>query len=234
MPTLEDADHAPARARALGHRPGVLRLHHLLDRPAPAGRSGRAGANTTSCCSTTAAPAMLGTEFQDMLRCIRCGACLNHCPVYQRRRRPRLRLGLSRARWARCSRPSLIGIEKAGHLPNASTFCGRCEEVCPMRIPLPKHDAPLARARVRARPRRRRRRATGLRLWALFARRPGLYRLAHRHRRRALLGLSAAQARTLPQLPLAGGWTGSRDLPAPQGGTFMQQWRPAASPRRAR
>ena len=45
--------------------------------------------------------------------------------------------GSIRARWARCLRPSLIGIDKAGHLPNASTFCGRCEEVCPMRIPLP-------------------------------------------------------------------------------------------------
>ncbi|MCK7498137.1 MAG: LUD domain-containing protein [Comamonadaceae bacterium] len=38
----------------------------------------------------------------EMLRCIRCGACMNHCPVYQNDRRPRLRLGLSRARWARC------------------------------------------------------------------------------------------------------------------------------------
>jgi L-lactate dehydrogenase complex protein LldF len=34
--------------------------------------------------------------------------------------------------------PSLIGVEEGGHLPNASTFCGRCEAVCPMRIPLPK------------------------------------------------------------------------------------------------
>jgi L-lactate dehydrogenase complex protein LldF len=33
--------------------------------------------------------------------------------------------------------PALIGVHSAGHLPNASTFCGRCEEVCPMKIPLP-------------------------------------------------------------------------------------------------
>ena len=33
--------------------------------------------------------------------------------------------------------PSLIGVEKSGHLPNASTFCGRCESVCPVKIPLP-------------------------------------------------------------------------------------------------
>ena len=72
-----------------------------------------------------------------MLRCIRCGACMNHCPVYHGGRRPRLWLGLSRAD-GRGADAGLVGIEKAGHLPNASTFCGRCEEVCPVRIPLPK------------------------------------------------------------------------------------------------
>src|SRR5436309_9615348 len=81
--------------------------------------------------------AMLGTEFQDMLRCIRCSACMNHCPVYGA-------VGGHAYGWVypgpmgAVLTPSLIGIEEAGHLPNASTFCGRCESVCPMRIPLPK------------------------------------------------------------------------------------------------
>ena len=94
---------------------------------------------------------MLGTEFQDMLRCIRCGACMNHCPVYHA-------VGGHAYGWVypgpmgAVLTPSLIGVEKAGHLPNASTFCGRCESVCPMRIPLAEDDAALARARVRARP----------------------------------------------------------------------------------
>ncbi len=80
---------------------------------------------------------MLGTEFQDMLRCIRCGACMNHCPVYQA-------VGGHAYGWVypgpmgAVLTPSLIGVEQGGQLPNASTFCGRCEEVCPMRIPLPK------------------------------------------------------------------------------------------------
>ena len=94
--------HAAAPAGALGDRPGVLGLHHGADRAEAAGRSRRARAASTSSCSTTAAAQMLGSEFQDMLRCIRCGACMNHCPVYLADRRPRLRLGLSRARWARC------------------------------------------------------------------------------------------------------------------------------------
>ncbi|MBZ0227421.1 MAG: lactate utilization protein, partial [Bauldia sp.] len=76
---------------------------------------------------------MLGTEFQDALRCIRCGACMNHCPVYQS-------VGGHAYGWVypgpigAVMTPQLIGVDKAGDLPNASTFCGRCEAVCPMRI----------------------------------------------------------------------------------------------------
>src|SRR5215217_1593978 len=79
---------------------------------------------------------MLGGEFQDMLRCIRCGACMNHCPVY-------MAVGGHAYGWVypgpmgAVLTPSLIGVENSALLPNASTFCGRCEEVCPMRIPLP-------------------------------------------------------------------------------------------------
>src|SRR6266567_4605888 len=73
--------------------------------------------------------AMLGGQFQDMLRCIRCGACMNHCPVYAA-------VGGHTYGWVypgpmgAVLTPSIVGIENAAHLPNASTFCGRCEEVC--------------------------------------------------------------------------------------------------------
>src|SRR3712207_1905579 len=118
--------------------------------------------------------AMLGTSFQEMLRCIRCGACMNHCPVYQA-------VGGHSYGWVypgpmgAVLTPSLIGIDKAGHLPNASTFCGRCESVCPVRIPLPKlmrhwrereFERHLTPATFRS----------GLGLWGFFARRPALYR----------------------------------------------------------
>ena len=71
----------------------------------------------------------------------------------------------------------MVGIEKAGHLPNASTFCGRCEEVCPVRIPLPKlmrhwrereFERHLSPATVR----------TGLAVWGFLATRPRLYAVA--------------------------------------------------------
>jgi L-lactate dehydrogenase complex protein LldF len=166
--------------------------------------------------------AMLAGEFRDMLRCIRCGACLNHCPVYQA-------VGGHAYGWVypgpmgAVLTPSLIGIDKAGHLPNASTFCGRCEEVCPVRIPLPKlmrfwrereFERHLSPAVVR----------NGLRFWAFFARRPRLYGLVAHLAARALALLSRARGR-FGWLPLAGGWTRDRDFPAPQGATFQALWR---------
>ncbi|HEV2676853.1 MAG TPA: LutB/LldF family L-lactate oxidation iron-sulfur protein [Aliidongia sp.] len=166
--------------------------------------------------------AMLGTEFQDMLRCIRCSACLNHCPVYQS-------VGGHAYGWVypgpmgSVLTPSLIGVEEAGNLPNASTFCGKCESVCPMRIPLPKmmrhwrereFEQNLSPAPFRA----------GLKLWAFFARRPALYRFGANLAAR-LLGWLGRDSGRFTSLPLAGGWTGGRDLPAPEGKSFMEQWK---------
>ena len=165
---------------------------------------------------------MLGTSFQDMLRCIRCGACMNHCPVYHA-------VGGHAYGWVypgpmgAVLTPSLIGVDKAGHLPNASTFCGRCESVCPVRIPLPKlmrnwrereFERHLAPAVTRG----------GLRFWAFFARRPALYRVATSLAMRALAFLGRDKGR-FASLPFAGGWTQHRDMPAPQGATFQAQWK---------
>lgn len=165
---------------------------------------------------------MLGTEFQDMLRCIRCGACMNHCPVYQT-------VGGHAYGWVypgpmgAVLTPSLIGVEEGGHLPNASTFCGRCEDVCPMRIPLPKM---MRHWREREFERNLTPAATrwGLGIWGWFAKRPALYRLATRGGMAGLRLLGRGRGR-LGKVPLAGGWTDARDMPAPQGDTFMAQWR---------
>src|SRR5690606_10606017 len=165
--------------------------------------------------------AMLGTEFQEMLRCIRCGACMNHCPVYHA-------IGGHAYGWVYSGpmgsvlTPSLIGISEAGHLPNASTFCGRCEAVCPVRIPLPKmmrHWREREFERHLTPPAFRR----GLRLWSWLARRPALYRAATGVAARALR-VAAGRRGSFASLPLAGGWTRFRDMPAPQGRTFQAQW----------
>ncbi len=165
--------------------------------------------------------AMLGTEFQDMLRCIRCGACMNHCPVYHA-------VGGHAYGWVypgpmgAVLTPSLIGVDKSGHLPNASTFCGRCESVCPMKIPLPKmmrhwREREFQRGLNPAAQR------YGLKFWAFFARRPALYRAA------AALGIPllarlGGPSQSFGWLPFAGGWTKHRELPAPEGQTFMRQF----------
>lgn len=164
---------------------------------------------------------MVGTEFQEMLRCIRCSACMNHCPVYGA-------VGGQSYGWVypgpmgSVLTPQMVGIENAGLLPNASTFCGKCEEVCPVRIPLPKlmrhwrdkewekHLTPGA-AR------------SGIGVWAFFARRPVLYRWLARSSN-LFLRLVGGKRGRIRRLPLAGGWTDFRDMPSPSGKTFMQQW----------
>ncbi len=166
--------------------------------------------------------AMLGGEFEDMLRCIRCGACMNHCPVYQA-------VGGHAYGWVypgpmgAVLTPSLIGVAEGGQLPNASTFCGRCEAVCPVRIPLPKmmrhwREREFERALSPAAQR------YGLRFWAFFAKRPTLYRFATGLFTRALHWAGRKKGR-FASLPLAGGWTDYRDLAAPERATFQSQWR---------
>ena len=165
---------------------------------------------------------VLGTRMQDMLRCIRCGACMNHCPVYGA-------IGGHAYGWVypgpigAVLTPQLIGVEEAGDLPNASTFCGRCESVCPVRIPLPRlmrhwrereFERHLTPRTIRQ----------GLAVWSWLARHPTLYRrvTAIANRMLATFGRSNGRYRALP---LAGGWTRFRDFPAPPpGGTFHAQW----------
>ncbi len=167
---------------------------------------------------------MLGSEFEDMLRCIRCGACLNHCPVYGA-------VGghaygsVYPGPMGSVLTPALKGLDDARHLPNASTLCGRCEQVCPMQIPLPRmlrhwREREFERHLQPARDR------WGLAAWAFLARHPGLYRLAADIGQRALAAWGRRKGGRFAKLPLAQGWTDARDLPAPTGGgTFVEQWK---------
>jgi L-lactate dehydrogenase complex protein LldF len=166
--------------------------------------------------------AMVGGAFREMLRCIRCGACMNHCPVY-------LAAGGHAYGWVYVGpmgsvlTPQFAGIERTWPLPTASTFCGRCQEVCPVRIPLPK----LMRLwREEAHRRRLPPPAAryGLAAWAFLAQRPALYRLVTRLAV-AGLGFLGRRRGRFSRLPLAGGWTMSRDLPAPSGTTFRALWK---------
>jgi L-lactate dehydrogenase complex protein LldF len=163
--------------------------------------------------------ALLGTQFHDMLRCIRCGACLNHCPVYGA-------VGghaygsVYPGPMGSVLTPALAGIEAAKHLPHASSLCGACESVCPVRIPLPSmlrawRDVSYERGLVGTRAK------LGLKLWGFFAARPRLYRLASDLAMR-LLARKRTNYRHLPGLS---GWTKTRDFPAPEGRTFVSMWK---------
>jgi L-lactate dehydrogenase complex protein LldF len=164
---------------------------------------------------------MVGTQFQEMLRCIRCAACMNHCPVYGAVGGHAYGSTYPGPMGAVLT-PMLRGVEAAGHLPNASTFCGKCESVCPVKIPLPnlmrhwrekefeRHLQPSAMR-------------YGLGFWAWFAKRPGLYRV---FTRMAALGLGfwGRKRGSFDRLPFAGGWTGSKNFPAPEGDTFFAKY----------
>ena len=166
---------------------------------------------------------MLAGSEREMLRCIRCSACLNHCPVYAA-------IGGHAYGWVysgpmgKVMTPSLAGLEQTKDLPNASSFCGKCEEVCPMRIPLPKlmRNLRVKQTEARMTPLKQR---FFLSLWSYLAARPAMYRLVAG----MLTGMMRALARGRPvlrHLPLMKGWTDSRDLIVPEaGGTFFARYR---------
>jgi len=165
---------------------------------------------------------MLGNEYHEMLRCIRCSACMNHCPVYGV-------IGGHAYGWVypgpmgSVLTPLMVGIERSTSLANACTLNGQCEQVCPMGIPLPKLLRYLRKQEFEEglTPHSTR---FGLAAWAFFSRRPKLYALATRVVAR-LLKLLAGRRGRLRWLPMAGAWTGGRDLPTPQGETFQQAWK---------
>ncbi len=165
---------------------------------------------------------MLGSEFREMLRCIRCGACMNHCPVYGA-------VGGHAYGWVypgpmgSVLTPWIVGLDKAADLPNACTLNGRCASVCPVKIPLPdllrkhrvrQHEARLDPGTVR----------WALKLWAFLAKRPRLYHALTGAEAR-MAGLLGRRKGRFRKLPLASAWTRGRDLPAPQGTTFHDAWR---------
>ncbi len=163
---------------------------------------------------------LLKGEFRDALRCIRCGACLNHCPVYKTIGGHAYGTVYPGPIGAVVS-PAIEGLRKTAQLPSASSFCGRCEEVCPMRIPLPKmmrawrnraYEQKVASARLRF----------GLALWGWMARRPRLYQLVLATKIR-MAGLMGFRRRMLRWFPGVGAWTAYRDLPLPEGKTFFHE-----------
>ncbi|HSN38583.1 MAG TPA: 4Fe-4S dicluster domain-containing protein, partial [Burkholderiales bacterium] len=169
---------------------------------------------------------LIGSDMQKMLRCIRCGACMNHCPVYQS-------VGGHAYGWVypgpmgSILTPTYVGIENALDLPNASTLCNQCGVVCPVKIPLPDLLRKLREKQfergLKPWPEK-----LGLSLWGWVARHPVLYAALSGIGARALAWMGGTD-RLIHNLPLGRDWTGGRDMPAPQGRTFRELYKRRSS-----
>ena len=153
-------------------------------------------------------------ELLDTLRCIRCGACINHCPVY-------VQLGghaygtVYPGPIGLALEPQRIGIDKVGTLTSACTMCGACGEVCPVKIPLPKLinrlraeavNGERSAAPINGRGSLRKSGEAGTwKAWQKLYSHPRLYRL---------FALVATRLRFLTP-PRLGAWTRYRNTPRP-------------------
>ncbi len=152
----------------------------------------------------------------EALRCVRCGACLNACPVY-RQTGGHAYGHVYSGPIGSVLDPGLLGLRSATPLPFASTLCGACEDACPVRIPIPEL---LLRWRREAQERRLTSgvERAALSLWGKIAGRPGLYTRAGKLVSR-LGGTRAAGV-----LPVVRGWRSGRESPQPGRRTFRELW----------
>jgi L-lactate dehydrogenase complex protein LldF len=168
-------------------------------------------------------------EKRQSLYCIRCGACLNHCPVYRK-------IGGHSFPWVYSGpigaiiTPQFMGVKHEPSLPFASSLCGACAEVCPVKIDIPKVLLDL-RAEVKEDEQRdgtNRMERLAFKLWAWVMCHPRLYEMA------AMVAAGIApsangtwlrRAPALMNLPPVRAWLSQRDLPPAPAKSFRELWR---------
>jgi len=165
---------------------------------------------------------VLGSTEAEILYCIRCGACLNACPVYQQ-------IGghayasVYPGPVGAVLTPALWGQQDWADLPHASSLCGACREVCPVRIDIPRMLLNL-RAKGASEGRTPSYITQGLAMFRRVATHPWLFGVAGKM---AALGSRAiAKNGWISRMPgpLAG-WTQSRDFPAMASESFQDRWK---------
>ena len=144
------------------------------------------------------------------LACIRCGACLNACPVYQQ-------IGghaygsVYPGPIGAVITPQLMGIEKTSQLPYASSLCGACREVCPVKIDIPRL---LLHLRAEIAPRKGSiAERLAFKMWARVMTSPTLYKLS-----------SVAGRIVQRVIPVSRAWTNGRDLRPIESKSFHELW----------
>ncbi|MCP5112895.1 MAG: iron-sulfur cluster-binding protein [bacterium] len=169
---------------------------------------------------------------RESLYCIRCGACLNHCPVYRK-------IGGHTYPWVYSGpigaiiTPQYQGIMEDPWLPYASSLCGACAEVCPVKIDIPRIllDLRSEAVKTKARESRERTERLAFRIWAWVMRHPKLYEMASLFRGALSSDDGDGWIRRLPAAFRVGPlkeWISQRDLPPPPARTFRQIWRSRA------
>lgn len=169
-------------------------------------------------------------KMREALFCIRCGACLNTCPVYRK-------IGGHAYGWVYSGpigalvTPQLAGLEEARELPFASSLCGACREVCPVKINIPDLLLHLrSQAQETTPPPPKPKHAmlserTSIRLWAWAMKRPWAYRWGGRIARLAQRwAVSDGWITRVSAYPLSR-WTEGRDLPALAVKSFHERWK---------
>jgi L-lactate dehydrogenase complex protein LldF len=163
---------------------------------------------------------VLATPFRESLQCIRCGACLNACPVY-RRIGGHAYGGTYSGPIGSILTPLYDSVRDNPQLPHASSLCGACQAACPVRINIPHMLIGLRELQHAHKGGRGERLAYWL--WKEVLRRPWLYRIALRVARPVLRML--ARDGWLRKLPGPGaGWTEARDFPTPAARSFRERW----------
>jgi L-lactate dehydrogenase complex protein LldF len=170
---------------------------------------------------------MSASPLAEALLCIRCGACLNACPVY-REIGGHAYASVYPGPIGSVVAPSIFGLTAFGHLARASTLCGACREACPVDIDLPRLLLELRHESVQVAPADRRGWRWAMRSFAWVTATTTRYRFALRSAARLLSMWPKRNGwiRRLP--PPLSAWTHGRDFPVPALRPFRDRWRDLA------
>jgi L-lactate dehydrogenase complex protein LldF len=166
---------------------------------------------------------ILASPLRESLFCIRCGACLNACPIY-RSVGGHAYGGVYAGPIGAVLTPLYDGLSANHHLPHASSLCGACQAACPVKIQIPEllirlreqlHEEPEQKSRAER---------LAYWLWSISLKRPWLYRLSTWLATRTV-GRLRQRNPWIHWLPgRLGGWTQKRDFPAPAAERFRDWW----------